>query len=210
MGKLALWAVVAITAVVTAVLTSLFWIAAYSVALPAAPEAASSTPEAESTQIAQAGRPSLIVGPSGLAIPVAGVRADQLLDTYTPARAGGRPHDAIDIMAPAGTPVVAAAEGTIEKLYFSEGGGGITAYVRSPDQRWTYYYAHLQAYAPGLREGRRVARGDPIGLVGSTGNANPAGPHLHFAIHQMGPEERWWQGRAVNPYPLLAGRGTGR
>ena len=88
--------------------------------------------------------------------PVAGVQADQLLDTYTQARAGGRPHDAIDIMAPAGTPVVAAAEGTVEKLFFSQGGGGITAYVRSPDRRWTYYYAHLQGYAPGLREGQRV------------------------------------------------------
>ena len=212
MAKLGLWAVVALTAVVTAVLTSLFWIAAYSIALPAAPEAAAppAPPTAPGQAKTNAGGPSLSIGPSGLAIPVAGVRADQLLDTYTQARAGGRPHDAIDIMAPAGTPVVAAAEGTVEKLYFSNGGGGISAYVRSPDQRWTYYYAHLQAYAPGLHEGQRVARGDPIGLVGSTGNANPAGPHLHFAVHEMAAGERWWQGRAVNPYPLLAGRGAAR
>ena len=113
-------------------------------------------------------------------------------------------------MAPAGTPVIAAAEGIVEKLFFSDGGGGITAYVRSPDQGWIYYYAHLQSYAPGLREGQRVARGDRIGLVGSTGNANPEGPHLHFAVHRVAPGERWGQGRAINPYPLLAGRGAGR
>lgn len=147
---------------------------------------------------------------AGLLIPVEGVRSDGLRDTFAEARGAGRPHDAIDIMAPRGTAVVAAAEGIVEKLYFSNGGGGITAYVRSPDRRWTYYYAHLDAYAPGLREGQRIARGDPIGTVGFTGNANPAGPHLHFAIHRMAPDERWYQGRAINPYPLLAGRASPR
>jgi len=152
-----------------------------------------------------------IVGPSGLAIPVAGVRPEQLSDTYSQARAGGaRVHDAIDIMAARGTPVIAAAEGTVEKLFFSNGGGGITAYVRSPDRAWIYYYAHLEGYAPGLAEGQHVRRGDPIGFVGSTGNANPAGPHLHFAIARMGPADRWSQGAPVNPYPLLAGRGPRR
>jgi murein DD-endopeptidase MepM/ murein hydrolase activator NlpD len=146
-----------------------------------------------------------VVAPSGLAIPVAGVRPAQLTDTYSEARAGGRVHDAIDIMAPRGTPVVAAAEGTVEKLYFSHGGGGITAYVRSPDRAWTYYYAHLDGYAPGLAEGQQVRRGDPIGFVGSTGDASPEAPHLHFAINRMGPADRWWQGSPVNPYPLLAG-----
>jgi murein DD-endopeptidase MepM/ murein hydrolase activator NlpD len=90
------------------------------------------------------------------------------------------------------------------KLFFSNGGGGITVYVRSPDRRWIHYYAHLDGYAPGLAEGRHVRRGDPIGRVGSTGNASPTAPHLHFAVHAMAPAERWWQGRAVNPYPLLA------
>ncbi len=218
MGKLAVGIIVAITAVVTATVTSMFWIVAYSVALPKAPATATATTEAEAAAAAPAtslvkapgSRHTLAVGPSGLAIPVAGVRADQLMDTYTQARGGGRPHDAIDIMAAAGTPVVAATDGTVEKLFLSEGGGGISAYVRSPDRRWTYYYAHLQAYAPGLREGQQVRRGDPIGTVGSTGNANPEGPHLHFAVHEMAPGERWWQGRAVNPYPLLAGRGADR
>jgi murein DD-endopeptidase MepM/ murein hydrolase activator NlpD len=149
----------------------------------------------------------VVVGPAGLAIPVAGVKPVQLVDTYTQARAGGaRTHDAIDIMAPLGTPVVAAAPGRVEKLYFSEGGGGITAYVRSDDGRWTYYYAHLNAYAPGLHEGQRVERGSPIGTVGFTGNANPEGPHLHFAINRMEPGQHWWQGTAINPYPLLAGK----
>jgi peptidoglycan LD-endopeptidase LytH len=180
-------------ALLLAIVVILAWVvAAAKVRAPAAPDAsrARSTPE-----------------PGGhLLMPVAGVRREALSDTFAQARGLGRPHDAIDIMAPRGTPVVAAADGIVEKLFFSRGGGGITAYVRSPDRQWIHYYAHLDAYAPGLREGARVRRGDPIGTVGSTGNANPAGPHLHFAIHVMAPGERWWQGRAINPYPLLAGR----
>jgi murein DD-endopeptidase MepM/ murein hydrolase activator NlpD len=156
-------------------------------------------------------RPEAVVAPSGLVIPVAGIRPEQLSDTYSQARAGGaRVHDAIDIMAPRGTPVVAAAGGTVEKLFFSNGGGGITAYVRSPDRAWIYYYAHLDGYAPGLAEGRPISRGDPIGFVGSTGNASAEGPHLHFAINRMAPADRWWQGAPINPYPLLAGRGPPR
>ena len=149
----------------------------------------------------------VVVGPAGLAIPVAGIKPNQLVDTFTQARAGGaRVHDAIDIMAPRGTPVIAAAPGRLEKLFFSNGGGGITAYVRSDDGRWTYYYAHLDAYAPGLREGQRIERGMAIGTVGSTGNANPEGPHLHFAINRMEPGQKWYQGSPINPYPLLAGK----
>jgi murein DD-endopeptidase MepM/ murein hydrolase activator NlpD len=154
---------------------------------------------------------SVSVGPGGLAIPVDGVRASQLSDTYTQSRSGGaRVHNAIDIMAPRGRPVVSVAPGTVEKLFFSKGGGGITVYVRSPDRQWTYYYAHLDAYAPGLHEGQRVARGTPLGTVGFTGNANPAGPHLHFAINRMRPHEKWYNGTPVNPYPLLAGKSPSR
>jgi len=154
---------------------------------------------------------TVTVGPSGLAIPVAGVKPDKLLDTYTQARAGGaRAHDAIDIMAPTGTPVIAAAPGRVEKLFLSKGGGGISAYIRSDDGRWIYYYAHLSAYAPGLREGQRLLRGAPVGYVGFTGNANPAGPHLHFAINRMAPGEKWYQGTPINPYPLLAGNSARR
>ena len=154
---------------------------------------------------------TVTVGPAGLAIPVAGVKQGELVDTYTQARAGGaRVHDAIDIMAPTGTPVVAAAPGRVEKLFFSNGGGGISAYVRSDDNLWTYYYAHLSAYAPGLHEGQRLLRGAPVGYVGFTGNANPAGPHLHFAINRMAPGEKWYQGTPINPYPLLAGKVANR
>ena len=85
---------------------------------------------------------------------------------------------------------------------------GITVYVRSPDQRWTYYYAHLQAYAPGLAEGQQVKRGQVIGRVGHTGNASAEGPHLHFAINRMAAGEKWYQGAPINPYPLLAGKRT--
>ena len=148
-----------------------------------------------------------MIAPSGLAIPVPGVRPGELVDTFTAARAGGaRRHDAIDIMAGEGRPVIAAAQGTVEKLFFSNGGGGISAYVRSDDQAWTYYYAHLSGYAPGLTEGQRIARGALIGFVGHTGDASPDAPHLHFAINRMAPGERWWQGTPINPYPLLAGK----
>ena len=154
---------------------------------------------------------SVTVGPAGLAVPIAGVKPRDLLDTFTQARAGGaRIHDAIDIMAAEGSPVVAAAPGRVEKLFFSQGGGGISAYVRSDDGRWCYYYAHLSAYAPGLHEGQRLLRGAPVGYVGHTGNASPDGPHLHFAINAMAPGEKWHQGRPINPYPLLAGKSVAR
>jgi murein DD-endopeptidase MepM/ murein hydrolase activator NlpD len=195
------------TAVASAAATSAFWIAVFNLrqsdgggAAPAGNQVVTETTEPDNRP------PQLVLAPSGLAIPVGGITADKLADTYTQSRGGGtRVHNAIDIMAPHGTPVVAAAEGTVEKLYTSAGGGGITVYVRSPDRQWIYYYAHLQEYAPGLREGQRVARGHRLGSVGSTGNANPAGPHLHFAVHRADPDEPWYEGTPVNPYPMLAG-----
>ncbi|MEO5809036.1 MAG: M23 family metallopeptidase [Sphingomicrobium sp.] len=151
------------------------------------------------------------VGPAGLAIPVAGKKPSDLVDTFTQARAGGaRVHDAIDIMAAEGSPVVAAAPGTIEKLYFSNGGGGISVYIRSDDGLWTYYYAHLSAYAPGLAEGQHLLRGAPVGYVGHTGNASADGPHLHFAINRMAAGDKWYNGTPINPYPLLAGQSVAR
>ena len=200
--------------VVTAVLVSAFWIFVYNIRT--APADGDVTVAGDKAVVQGPGGPlevaeGVVVGPTGLAIPVVGVKANSLIDTYTQARAGGaRVHDAIDIMAPEGTPVVAAAPGTVEKLFDSKGGGGTTAYVRSPDSKWSYYYAHLQRYAPGLTEGQRVERGSPIGFVGHTGNANPAGPHLHFAINRMQPGEKWWQGSPINPYPLLAGKPVAR
>ena len=197
--------------IVTAVLVSAFWIFFYNIRTAPQVDGEVAVSGDKTTVGSQSGTVTVAegvtVGPSGLAIPVAGVKAADLIDTFTQARAGGaRIHDAIDIMAGEGTPVVAAAPGTVEKLFNSQGGGGITAYVRSPDGKWIYYYAHLQRYAPGLAEGQQIERGAPIGNVGHTGNANPAGPHLHFAIHRMAPGESWHEGSAINPYPLLAGK----
>jgi peptidoglycan LD-endopeptidase LytH len=208
MGKYAATAL--FSAVVTAVLVSAFWIWFYNFVSrspgepliePAGNVVTVKPPQAPAVAIAQA----IEVGPTGLAIPVPGVKPNQLADTFDQARAQGRRHDAIDIMAAEGTPVIAAADGTIEKL-FNSVRGGITIYERSPDQKWVYYYAHLSAYTAGLHEGQQVRRGEVIGRVGHTGDANAAGPHLHFAINQMAPGERWWNGTPINPYPLLAGK----
>jgi len=141
---------------------------------------------------------------STLIIPVSEVPAEQLTDTFAQARAEGvRRHDAIDIMAPLGTPVLAAAPGRVEKLFLSREGGN-TVYIRSPDRRTVYYYAHLDSYAPHLREGRMVGAGEVLGRVGFSGNGNPDAPHLHFAIWKVAPEIPWYgQGEPVNPYPLL-------
>lgn len=199
-----------VTALLTAAATSAFWIWFYGVVPQPRPEVARSGPvvtvkpeNAPPIVIAQ----QVQVAPSGLAIPVIGVRADQLLDTFDQARSEGRRHDAIDIAAAEGTPVIAVADGTIEKL-FNSVRGGLTIYERSPDRKWTYYYAHLSAYAPGLAEGQQVKRGQVIARVGHSGDASAAGPHLHFAINSMAPGERWWNGKPINPYPLLAGKRT--
>ncbi|MBV6865512.1 M23 family metallopeptidase [Xanthomonas euvesicatoria] len=141
---------------------------------------------------------------SDLLIPVQGIGASQLQDTFTDARSEGRVHDAIDILAPTGTPVVAVADGTVEKLFTSER-GGLTIYQFEPGGKYCYYYAHLERYADGLAEKQPIKRGQVIGYVGSTGNANPAAPHLHFEIHRLGPEKQWWKGEALNPYPVLHG-----
>lgn len=140
----------------------------------------------------------------GLLLPVQGITAAQLQDTFTDARSGGRVHDAIDIMAPAGTPVLAVADGTVEKLFDSKL-GGTTLYQFNPQRTLAYYYAHLQGYAPGIAEKQSLRRGQVLGYVGATGNANPDAPHLHFAIFELGPEQQWWKGTAINPYPQLRG-----
>lgn len=200
------------TALLTVVLTSFFWIWFYNFVPSGRPQVVrrgnvvTVTPDNSAPVVVAE---QVVVAPSGLAVPVVGVRIDQLSDTFDDARSQGRRHDAIDIMAAEGTPVIAAADGTIEKL-FSSARGGITVYERSPDQHWVYYYAHLSAYARGLGEGQRVKRGQVIGRVGHTGDASAAGPHLHFAINRMVVGERWWNGTPINPYPLLAGkRGRG-
>jgi len=139
-----------------------------------------------------------------LLLPVQGIRPSQLHDTFNEARGGGtRTHEALDIMAPRGTPVLAAVDGTVEKL-FNSVPGGLTIYEFDRDRSRAYYYAHLDRYAEGLAEGQALRRGDVIGYVGSTGNAAEDAPHLHFAIFVLGPEKHWWQGTAIDPYPMLA------
>lgn len=144
-----------------------------------------------------------------LTIPVAGVTRTELVDSFADSRGeGSRRHEAIDILAPAGTPVLAAMEGRIEKLFLSRDGGR-TIYQRSADGRLIAYYAHLSDYAPGLGEGQTVRRGAVLGAVGSSGNADPASPHLHFAIARIAPQDRWYgKGEVVDPFPLLGGSAT--
>jgi murein DD-endopeptidase MepM/ murein hydrolase activator NlpD len=146
------------------------------------------------TQITQLEKP--------LIIPVAGVRPDQLLDTFTDSRSEGRTHDAIDIMAPAETAVLAAADGQIQKLWLSER-GGTSIYQLSADQKMIFYYAHLARYADGLTEGKQVRQGETIAYVGDTGNAGTGNYHLHFSIAIVSDPNRYWEGTNVNPYPLL-------
>ena len=142
------------------------------------------------------------VGTVGLIIPVAGVKPEQLLDTYSDARSEGRSHDAIDIPAPAGTAVLAAAGGTITKLFQSDR-GGTTIYQLSTDNQLVYYYAHLQRYADGVYEGKPVKQGEVIAYVGDSGNAGAGNYHLHFSIAALKDPKRYWEGTNINPYPLL-------
>ena len=141
-----------------------------------------------------------------LVIPVEGVTPDRLRDTFSEARGLGRRHDAIDIEAPRGTPVLSVAPSVVLKLFQSDR-GGTTLYALAPDQQTIYYYAHLDRYAEGIGEGQHLEPGQLIGYVGDTGNANPGDYHLHFEISTTGDPRKYWGGSPVNPYPLLR---TGR
>jgi peptidoglycan LD-endopeptidase LytH len=149
--------------------------------------------------------PANFVGQVNLIIPVAGVRPDQLLDTFDDARSAGRVHDAIDIPAAAETPVLAAADGKILKLFQSER-GGTTIYQLNTNRDLVFYYAHLSHYADGLTEGTVVKQGQVIAYVGDTGNAGPGNYHLHFSIATISDPKRYWEGTNINPYPLLHDR----
>ena len=141
----------------------------------------------------------------GLIVPVQGVAAESLQDNFD-SRRGSRLHRALDIMAPRGTPVLAADDGRIAKIYHHRL-GGLSIYQYDPDGRFAYYYAHMDRFAQGLREGDEVKRGETLGYVGTTGNATPTAPHLHFAISRLGRERQWWRGTPVNPFPYLAAPG---
>jgi peptidoglycan LD-endopeptidase LytH len=137
-----------------------------------------------------------------LKIPVDDVDRKDLRNTYAEAR-GSRTHEALDILAPRGTKVRAVEDGRIQKLFTSDA-GGLTIYQFDPTATFVYYYAHLDRYEDDLREGQIVKRGDAIGYVGSTGNASPDAPHLHFAVFRLGSEKQWWKGEPINPYLVFS------
>jgi peptidoglycan LD-endopeptidase LytH len=151
----------------------------------------------------QPARSTELLAERQLKIPVQGIARSQLRDTFHEKRGVGRTHKAIDIMAPWGTPVLAADDGKVAKIS-SNRGGGLSVYQVDPSGRFVYYYAHLAGYADDLREGQAVRRGDVIGYVGTTGNAPESAPHLHFAVLLLAQEKRWWGGEPVNPYDALA------
>lgn len=178
------------------------------IAIPATPSPSPSiqpsveaTPQPTATMQASPTTPATSLS---LLIPVAGVRPNELRDTFSEARSEGRVHDAIDIPAPRGTPVLAAADGRIVKLFESER-GGTTIYQLDPDNKTIYYYAHLERYADGLTEGHMARRGEIIAYVGDTGNAGAGNYHLHFSILIVKDPKRYWDGTNINPYPLLRG-----
>lgn len=146
---------------------------------------------------------SAIVGCQTIVIapPISGLKPSDIRDTFDETHFGHK-HEASDIMAPRGTPVHAVVDGVIQKLFLSKPGGN-TIYEFDTTGTYCYYYAHLDHYADNIHEGMKVRQGEVIGYVGSTGNADPNTPHLHFAIMQLGPEKHWWQAVSINPYQSL-------
>jgi murein DD-endopeptidase MepM/ murein hydrolase activator NlpD len=137
-----------------------------------------------------------------LIVPVEGVGPESLTRQFDEVRGGSRRHEAIDILAPRNTPVKAVESGRIARLFQSRA-GGLTIYQFDPTERFCYYYAHLEKYAPGLREGDVVRKGQVIGYVGTSGNAPADTPHLHFAIFRLTETRRWWEGVPIDPYDVL-------
>ena len=137
-----------------------------------------------------------------LTLPVQGIKREQLQDTFNDMRGSSRRHEALDVLAPRNTPILAVEDGTIAKLFVSDA-GGLTIYQFDPSSSYAYYYAHLERYADGLKEGVPIKRGQVIGYVGTTGNAPRDTPHLHFAIFKLGEDKKWWQGTPIDPYSVL-------
>jgi murein DD-endopeptidase MepM/ murein hydrolase activator NlpD len=174
---------------------------------PSPPQVTGSVPEGGPPRTADSLMPPSADAPlilsRRLGLPIAALKRGDIQDTFEQSRGDGEHrHEATDIMAPRGTPVLAVDNGIVKKLFNSKA-GGLTVYQFDSAERFCFYYAHLDRYAEGLREGLLMKRGDKIGYVGSTGNADPAAPHLHFAIFELGPEKRWWEGKPINPYPIL-------
>lgn len=158
-------------------------------------------PTPEGTAAAGAATPATM--PGKLMVPVQGIKSAQLTDTFYQPRGEQRQHEALDIMAPTGTPVMAVADGKVVKLFQSKP-GGLTVYQFDPSEQFAYYYAHLDRYADGIAEGMEVKRGTVIGYVGVTGNSDPNAPHLHFAVVALTAEKQWWKGTPINPFPLMS------
>jgi murein DD-endopeptidase MepM/ murein hydrolase activator NlpD len=137
-----------------------------------------------------------------LTLPVQGIQREKLQDTFNDTRGSSRKHEALDVLAPRNTPVLAVEDGKIAKLFLSDA-GGITIYQFDPTVNYAYYYAHLERYADGLKEGDQVKRGQVLGYVGTTGNAPRDTPHLHFAIFKLTSDKHWWQGSPIDPYSVL-------
>ena len=180
--------------------------------VPGLPTGTSGRSSAEKSGDAPAVPPDAVIGanPSSareladrdLLIPVEGVKADQLTPQFSDERGGNRRHEALDILASRNTPVRAVEDGTIARLFFSKA-GGVTVYQFDPSSTFCYYYAHLERYADGLREGQAVRKGQVLGYVGTSGNAPKDTPHLHFAIFRLTAEKRWWEGTPIDPYDVL-------
>jgi peptidoglycan LD-endopeptidase LytH len=148
------------------------------------------------------------LGRRHLVVPVQGIQPGELLNTFDDSRSAGRVHEAIDIIAPRNTPVVAVEGGRIAKLFTSDL-GGLTIYQFDPTEKYSYYYAHLERYAPGIQEGAQVSPGQVIGYVGTTGNAGKDNPHLHFAVFKLDEKKNWWEGEPVNPFYIFKGGTSG-
>jgi murein DD-endopeptidase MepM/ murein hydrolase activator NlpD len=189
--------------------------------LVVSPKAGEPTPEPTPTasllpynrpDVSEGEKANTVAGPDldylasrNLLIPVMGVKAAQLRDSFDQMRSAGRRHEAIDIMAPQATPVLAVTDGVVIRLFQSDK-GGTTLYQLDPSGRYDYYYAHLMRYADGVVEGKELKRGDVIAYVGDTGDAGPGNFHLHFAISKLLSPRKWSGGEAINPYPLLTGK----
>jgi murein DD-endopeptidase MepM/ murein hydrolase activator NlpD len=181
-------------------------------ALPGAPVVATDLTEAdlplrptqqEIPALAEPASADAAARPAGqLLIPVEGIRLSQLSDNFDQPRGTQRHHEALDILAPKGARVIAVADGKVVKLFNSKP-GGLTVYQFDPTEKYAYYYAHLDRYADGVKEGSVLKRGDLVGYVGVTGNSAKEAPHLHFALVELTPKKEWWKGTARNPYPMM-------
>lgn len=176
-------------------------LAAAVLALPAA-AAAQASAHAAPVGVSPAAAAIEELRARGLEVPVRGIAPDELRDSFDAPRGRGRRHEAIDILAPRGTPVVAVDDGRVQRLSPTNGGGGVVVYQVDPSENFVYYYAHLEGWAEGLAVGDPVVRGQVIGYVGTSGNAPAGTPHLHFAIYRLGADERGWRGPPVNPWAV--------